>query len=52
VKAAAARKALCGMGQSDGHNVDRFLAWKHAERELEWEREQRHEEERRLWRER
>jgi hypothetical protein len=51
-KAAAARKALCGMGQSDGHNVDRFLAWKQADREHEWEIEQQQQEERRLWKKR
>jgi hypothetical protein len=36
-KADAAHKRMCGMFKTDGHDVERFLAWKQSERELEWE---------------
>jgi hypothetical protein len=36
-KADAAHKSMCGMFKTDGHDVERFLAWKQSERELEWE---------------
>jgi hypothetical protein len=36
-KADAALEQMCGMFKTDGHDVERFLAWKQSERELEWE---------------
>jgi hypothetical protein len=36
-KADAAHKSMLGMFKTDGHDVERFLAWKQSERELEWE---------------
>jgi hypothetical protein len=35
VKAEEARKRLCGMGKTDGYEVDRFMAGKAAEKALE-----------------
>ena len=35
VKAEEARKRLCGMGKTDGHELDRFMAEKAAEKDLE-----------------
>jgi hypothetical protein len=40
-KADAAHKSMCGMFKTDGHDVERFLAWKQSERELEWEIDER-----------
>jgi len=40
VKAQQVIDTLCGMGQSDGHNVERFLSWKQVDREHDWEIEQ------------
>jgi hypothetical protein len=45
-KAEAARLRLRGIFKTDGHDVDRFLAWKQSERELEYKIEQREDEER------
>jgi hypothetical protein len=40
-KAEAALERMCGMFKTDGHDVERFLAWKQSERarerELEWD---------------
>jgi hypothetical protein len=36
-KADEALERMCGMFKTDGHDVERFLAWKQSERELEWE---------------
>jgi hypothetical protein len=36
-KADAALERMCGLFKTDGHDVERFLAWKQSERELEWE---------------
>jgi F0F1-type ATP synthase epsilon subunit len=35
VKAEEARKRLCGMCKTDGHELDRFMAEKAAEKALE-----------------
>ncbi|MDR0685740.1 MAG: hypothetical protein LBF83_11535 [Spirochaetaceae bacterium] len=35
VKAEEARKRLCGMGKTDGHELDRFMAEKAAEKGFE-----------------
>jgi hypothetical protein len=39
IKAQKAIDALCGMFQTDGHDVERFLAHKHLDAEHEWESE-------------
>jgi len=49
IKAEAARKALCGMYKTDGHDVERFLAEKDQELERELEIEREREENSRRW---
>jgi hypothetical protein len=34
-------EALCGLYESDGHDVDRFLEWSHEEKLREFEIEER-----------
>jgi hypothetical protein len=49
-KAEAAHKRMHGMFKTDGHDVDRFLAWKQSERELEREIDERQRRESEKWR--
>jgi hypothetical protein len=49
-KADAALERMCGMFKTDGHDVERFLAWKQSERELEWEIDERQRRESEKWR--
>jgi hypothetical protein len=49
-QAEAARLRLLGMFRTDGRDVERFMAWKQSERELESAIEQREDEERAAWR--
>jgi hypothetical protein len=50
-KADAALERMCGMFKTDGHDVERFLAWKQSERELECEIDERQRRESEKWRE-
>jgi hypothetical protein len=49
-KADAALERMCGMFKTDGHDLERFLAWKQSERELEWEIDERRRRNHEKWR--